>query len=120
MEALALPIDLVLSWNFGALRDRAQLESALAAPHAEFGGNRAYRTAYERAAALLIHVIMNHPFTDGNKRTGWTCCRVYLAQRGIRIRASTHEVVSFVCRIVEEHSNHSEVTVWLIEHSERF
>ncbi len=35
-----------------------------------FGGTPMYRSAEEKAAHLLYFMIKNHPFTDGNKRSG--------------------------------------------------
>lgn len=35
-----------------------------------FGGNSVYKTAEEKAAHLLYFMVKNHPFTDGNKRSG--------------------------------------------------
>ena len=35
-----------------------------------FGGNAVYPTLEEKAAHLLYFMVKNHPFTDGNKRSG--------------------------------------------------
>ncbi|MEI6659891.1 MAG: virulence protein RhuM/Fic/DOC family protein [bacterium] len=35
-----------------------------------FGGSPLYKTAEEKAAHLLYFIIKNHPFVDGNKRSG--------------------------------------------------
>jgi len=35
-----------------------------------FGGVNLYPTAVEKAAALGLSLVMNHPFVDGNKRIG--------------------------------------------------
>jgi len=35
-----------------------------------FGGKPVYKTAEEKAAHLLYFMVKNHPFTDGNKRSG--------------------------------------------------
>ena len=52
------------------IRDIGLLESAIARPFQTFGGEDLYRTTFEKAAALAESVIINHPFVDGNKRTG--------------------------------------------------
>src|SRR4030042_694170 len=46
------------------------LESALQQPRMTFGGEYLYPTLAEKAAALAFSIIRNHPFIDGNKRTG--------------------------------------------------
>jgi len=35
-----------------------------------FGGKELYETAEEKAAHLLYFMVKNHPFVDGNKRSG--------------------------------------------------
>ncbi|HWB53142.1 MAG TPA: Fic family protein, partial [Tepidisphaeraceae bacterium] len=52
------------------LRDPGLLESALAMPQSQFGGEFLHPDLAAMAAAYLYHLVMNHPFVDGNKRTG--------------------------------------------------
>lgn len=60
------------------LRDRALLESAVAAPQATFGGQSVYQDIPEMAAAYLFYLCRNHPFVDGNKRVALGACIVFL------------------------------------------
>jgi hypothetical protein len=41
-----------------------------------FGGEELYPTIVEKAAALGYSLIQNHPFLDGNKRTGHAAMEV--------------------------------------------
>lgn len=52
------------------IKDRGSLESAMGQPQMTFGGEDFYATLAEKAAALAFSLVNNHPFTDGNKRTG--------------------------------------------------
>jgi len=52
------------------IRDIGGLESAIAQPRMTFGGDELYATIEEKAASLGFSIIQNHPFVDGNKRTG--------------------------------------------------
>ena len=52
------------------IRDLGALESATAQPYMTFDGNELYPSLAEKAAALGFSLIQNHPFADGNKRTG--------------------------------------------------
>jgi death on curing protein len=52
------------------LRDQGLLESAVAMPRASFGGVFVHEDVYAMAAAYAFHIAQNHPFVDGNKRTG--------------------------------------------------
>lgn len=60
------------------IRDRALLESAVAAPRASFGGKLLMKDPVEIAAAYLFYLCRNHPFVDGNKRTALASCLVFL------------------------------------------
>jgi death on curing protein len=60
------------------LRDRALLESAIAAPQASFGGVPLISDPLDIAAAYLFYLCRNHPFVDGNKRTALAACLVFL------------------------------------------
>ena len=53
------------------IRDPGLLDSAVAQPRRGFGGKDLYPSLEEKAAALAFSLVMNHPFADGNKRTGY-------------------------------------------------
>jgi len=69
--------------GLGGLRDRALLESAVAAPQASFGGKPLIQEPIEMAAAYLFHLCRNHPFADGNKRTALAAALVFLDANGL-------------------------------------
>jgi death-on-curing protein len=58
--------------NLGALK------SALQQPPMSIGGEYLYPTLAEKAAVLAFSIIRNHPFIDGNKRTGHAAMEVFL------------------------------------------
>jgi len=60
------------------IRDRALLESAVAAPQASFGGEAMFDDPLDIAAAYLFYLCRNHPFVDGNKRVALASCLVFL------------------------------------------
>ena len=51
------------------LRDHGLLESAVATPAQQFGGQYLHEDIPAMAAAYAFHICKNHPFADGNKRT---------------------------------------------------
>lgn len=88
---LHLTVDIVLEIHaeaiaqFGGsdgLRDRALLESAIAAPQASFGGDSPFQDVVEVAAAYLFYLCSNHPFVDENKRVALGSCLVFLQLNG--------------------------------------
>ena len=64
------------------IRDMGLLESALAMPRASFGGIYLHGDIYAMAAAYLFHIVSNHPFVDGNKRTGTVAALTFLDLNG--------------------------------------
>jgi death on curing protein len=81
------------------LRDRGLLESALAKPQNEFF----YRNVEDIASlatTLLFGIARNHPFAQGNKRTGFLSAVDFLEINGYRIDVSDDE--SLLGRLVVE------------------
>jgi death-on-curing protein len=67
------------------VRDRGLLESAVAQPQATFDGEFVHDGLFTMGAAYLFHIVQNHPFVDGNKRTGLLAALVFLELNGISI-----------------------------------
>ncbi len=55
------------------------LRSALEMPKARFDGKDLHRTIFDKTAAYLFHLIQNHPFVDGNKRTASMTAMIFFA-----------------------------------------
>jgi len=68
------------------VRDAGLLESAVHRPSASMFGQEAYTDLFGKAAALLQSLAINHPFIDGNKRTAWVSCVVFLAMNDVQLR----------------------------------
>ena len=83
------------------IRDVVFLKSALAMPAAGFGGNYLHTDIYEMAAAYLYHIMRNHPFTDGNKRTGAVASIVFLIMNKIEIDADENSFERMVLLAAE-------------------
>ena len=73
------------------VRDHALLESALAQPGAAFGGEFLHVDLFAMAAAYLFHIVKNHPFLDGNKRTGLIVAITFLAINGVSIPSDSEK-----------------------------
>ena len=85
-DALRIHVDQIQRYGgLDGVRDFGLLGSALAMPRASFGGEWLHRDTYEMAAAYAFHLCRNHPFIDGNKRTGLACALVFLEFNGISV-----------------------------------
>ncbi len=55
---------------FGTERDRDSIGGIIGNVFQTFGGDYVYPTLEEKAAHVLYFIVKNHPFVDGNKRSG--------------------------------------------------
>jgi len=72
------------------------LRSAIEMPKARFDGKDLHRTIFDKTAAYLFHLIQNHPFVDGNKRTASMTAMVFFAsnyKRGFTIFGAEYQEV---------------------------
>lgn len=82
-----------------AIRDAGLVQSAAARPGTVAFGVEAYTTIEDKAAALLHSLTCNHPFVDGNKRTVWVACEVFLNINGRITPLTEDEAFDLVIRI---------------------
>ena len=99
------------------LRDLVLLESAVARPRQTFDNEELYPDIFEKAAALMESLVNNHPFIDGNKRTGIASTVLFLRQNGITFSAKNSELEKFTLRVASSKIKRSEIAVWLKKHS---
>jgi len=108
-----------LSGGGAGVRDQGLLESAVYRPQASFGGEDLYPDLFSKAAALGHSIIKNHPFVDGNKRTGFEAMRLLLRLNGYDIQASLNVKFDFVLAIAEGKLKEQAIADWLKHHSRR-
>jgi death-on-curing protein len=75
------------------------LQSALGTPETTFEGEYLHTDVFEMAAAYLFHIARNHPFVDGNERTGLMAALVFLGLNDLELvvdPAALYELVTGV------------------------
>lgn len=95
------------------IRDTGSLESALSRPFQTFGGNELYPSIFEKAAAIAESLIMNHPFIDGNKRTGYLLMEALLRYDSYKITAPDNDLYNFIINISTGSISFAEIVEWL-------
>jgi|SRR5687768_13385299 death on curing protein len=98
------------------IRDLNALESAVAQPRMTFGGADLYPTIVEKAAALGFSLIQNHPFVDGNKRTGHAAMETFLILNGYEIAANIEEQVNIILGVASSRIDREAFSGWLHGH----
>jgi death-on-curing protein len=99
------------------LRDSGLLSSALARPqHKAVYGTP---SVFDLAAAYAAGIILNHPFVDGNKRTGFLAAYVFLDLNGWLLVAPEAEAVSAVLALALREIDEHNFSNWLKENTIR-
>ena len=96
------------------VRDIGLLESALARPQ----NIKAYEPDADisrLAAAYAFGIVRNHPFLDGNKRTGYVVMDTFLIKNGFRLEATVVDKYITFLSLAEGSLSEEELAVWLRE-----
>ena len=83
------------------VRDVELLRSAIGMPEAGFGDQYLHADLFEMAAAYLYHIVQNHPFIDGNKRTGTMAAFVFLKLNELTLDADEAIFESLVLKAAQ-------------------
>jgi death on curing protein len=97
------------------VRDLGLLESALARPL----NIHAYEPDAEiqkLAAAYCFGIVKNHPFIDGNKRTGYVVMETFLLLNGYALNATPEEKYLTIIALAEGSISEDDLVTWLKDH----
>lgn len=97
------------------LRDEGALESALMRPQNLY----AYESAdvFKLAAAYASGIVKNHPFVDGNKRTGLAIALTFLEENGFRTDLDEAEAVQMTVALASSEVGEAGFARWLEDNS---
>lgn len=102
---------LAMFGGLAGLRDEGLLLSALSRPQSLFQYEDP--SLFEMAAAYAHGIVKNHPFLDGNKRSGFMTAALFLEVNGQSFGASEEEVVSHTRALAAGEIGAEEYSVWL-------
>ena len=86
---------LALHGGASGLRDETLLKSALARPQQHFAYSENV-DIIRMAAIYTAGIVQNHPFVDGNKRTGFVIGILFLELNGYRFSATEEDAVQAI------------------------
>lgn len=101
----------------GGVRDMGLIESALGPPRAAFDQSDLYPGLWRKAAALTHSLVKDHPFVDGNKRTGLAATAIFLELNGYSLMAGNQEVLVFTRQVAVGAMELTPMAAWLQAHS---
>jgi death-on-curing protein len=96
------------------LRDDNLLQSALARPQqlANYGNP----DVAELAASYGYGISRNHPFIDGNKRTGFVAMELFLALNGFDLLADDADCVVTMLKVAAGDTSEADFAKWIQNH----
>jgi len=99
------------------IRELGLLRSAASRPAAVFDQNELYPDIFLKAAALLQSLVNNHPFLDGNKRTGILSTIIFLQINGIPFNVSQDDLAAFTLSVASGAGSIESIAAWLKAHT---
>ena len=94
------------------VRDMAAILLLEDLPKQKAFGKVFYPSPFDKAAVYARTIIMNHPFVDGNKRSGMTAAFVFLEDNGFKSVAKEGEIERFAIKIIKDHLEIKEIAKW--------
>lgn len=119
-EVIAINEEMVA--KFGGLhgvKDSHMLSLAVGRPQMSVAFQDAYKTIFDKAAAMFHSIINNHPFLDGNKRTSLFSAVLFLEYNGWEVEFRRKEAVKFTRRAHNQDYTVDQISKWLKEHSKK-
>jgi death-on-curing protein len=95
------------------IRDMGALESALAMPKAQFGGQYLHADIFAMAAAYGFHISENQPFRDGNKRTAGMAMFTFLKLNGLEPTASEQGYYAAIMAVATGAMEKAQLAAWV-------
>jgi death on curing protein len=103
---------LALDGGAAGLRDVGLLQSALARPQQlySYGDDP---DIVDMAAAYTVGIVRNHPFVDGNKRTGFLVGVLFLELNGARFTATEESAAQAILSLAAGSLGEPALATWL-------
>ena len=109
---------LALHGGTAGLRDQGLLESALARPRQHYA-HAGTSGIVALAGLYTAGIIRNHPFVDGNKRTGFVIGVLFLELHGFHFKASEEDATHAVMALAAGTLNETSYAAWLRKNAKR-
>jgi death-on-curing protein len=99
------------------VRSLELLESAVAQPQATYADEYLHDCPFGMAAAYMFHIVQNHPFVDGNKRTGLIAALTFLDLNGIEIDVPTGGLYDLTVSVARGRTGKDEIAEFFRAHA---
>lgn len=102
--------------GLAGIREMGMLESALSRPTNKYTYDSPKPTPAQLAAAYAFGLSKNHPFIDGNKRTAFVVCELFLRLNKYGIEASVEEKYTTFLSLADGTLSEEVLAAWIAEH----
>ena len=99
------------------ITDIRLLESAVSMPRAGIADRYLHEDIFQMAAAYLYYIVKDHPFVDGNKRTGTVAALVFLTMNDVEVVIDEVELEKMVRTVAEGSKAKSEAATFFRENT---
>lgn len=116
-EIIAIHVEAIQ--DFGGsleLLSLERLKSCLESPQQAMFGKDLYPDLASKAAILFFLLIKNHPFLDGNKRTGVLALFEFLERNGSTLEVDKQEFFDFTIDVSTSKFDKDQIAVWIQAH----
>jgi len=98
------------------IRDQGMLESALRRPTNKYSYESPKPSLAQLAAAYAFGIAKNHPFIDGNKRTAFVVCELFLRLNKQGLEASAEAKYIIFLSLADGTLSEEALAQWIAEH----
>lgn len=95
------------------IRDMGLLISAIEMPKASMFGNYLHESIFDKASAYFYHIVCNHAFLDGNKRTGTAVSLIFLNENGVYLDYDKKEIVNLAIEVAKSKVTKQQISEFL-------
>ncbi len=95
------------------IRDMGLLVSAIEMPKSTMFGEYLHKSIFDKASAYLYHLVCNHAFLDGNKRTGAATTLIFLGQNECYLKYDRKQFEELVCSVAQSKLSKEEISKFL-------
>ena len=106
--------------GLGGIKNINLLEACLSSGFAGFGDFELYKTTLEKIAKIAFSIIKNHPFNDGNKRTGIATMEFLLNLNNKELIISDDDLYNITMDISTGKADEQKLSLILEQHTKHF
>lgn len=118
-QVIAIHDEFLKYGGLTGIRDEGLLISSVEMARSSFFGEELHKTLYDKSAAYLFHIVSNHPFNDGNKRTGALTAILFLEKNGVIVDFNEDEYEELVIQVAQSRKTKKEIADFMQESKNR-